>query len=77
MKVYLEPTTSSRGIMRVRDALVQYAPKDIEIVSNESDADLVVIHVYGRHDTIKAHVDALKSKGKQYAMIQYAIRSTK
>ena len=76
MKVYLEPTTSSRGIMRVRDALVQYAPKDIEIVSNESDADLVVIHVYGRRNQIKAHVDALREKGKQYTMIQYAIRST-
>ena len=76
MKVYLLPDTSSRGIMRVCDALVQYAPEGIELVEKPWDADLEIIHVYGRHDAIERRVRLLKEKKKPYAMIQYALRST-
>lgn len=77
MKVYLEPTTDSRGIMRVRDALIKYAPSNIEIVDTPSECDFAVIHVYGRHDKVQKQIEWFKENHKPYAMVQYAIRSTK
>lgn len=76
MKVYLELPTESRGIRRVRDALVKYAPPSVEVVQRPQDADLEIIHVIGRHDSVKARIDALRVKNKPYAMIQYCLRST-
>lgn len=76
MKVYLQPDTYSRGVVRVADALMQYAPPSIELVQKPWDADFEIIHVYGRHDTIERRIDMLERKRKPYAMIQYAIRST-
>lgn len=76
MKVCLEPANSSRGIMRVRDALVRYAPKNIEIVKTPDQSDLTILHVYGRHDKVKRQIKWLKEHHKAYAMVQYSIRST-
>mgnify|MGYP001592084341 CR=1 FL=1 len=76
MKIFLEPTTDSRGVMRVRDALVRYKPKNVEIVSSPSECDLAVVHVYGRHSSTEKQIASLKKAGKRYAMIQYALRST-
>lgn len=76
MKVYLKPDTDSRGITRVVDALGRYAPKGVEVVQNTEEADIEVIHVYGRHDAIEERVKRLQEKRKPYAMIQYAFRST-
>ena len=76
MKVYLQPDTYSRGIVRVCDALMQYAPEGIQLVQSPWDADFEIIHAYGRHDAIERRIDLLRRKGKPYAMIQYAIRST-
>lgn len=76
MKIYLEPETNSRGIMRVRDALEKYMPKGFETVQKAEDSDLEIIHVFGRHDAIERRVRRLQSKNKPYAMIQYCLRST-
>lgn len=76
MKVYLEPTTNSRGIMRVRNALVKYAPSWVEVVDNASHADFEIIHVYGRIKTTTDRVNGLRYLKKPYAMIQYALKST-
>lgn len=76
MKVYLTPDTKSRGIMRVVDALIQYAPPSIEIVQTPQESDFEVIHVYGRHDAVEARIEALRKAGKPYAMIQYVLRSS-
>lgn len=76
MKIYLKPDTSSRGIMRVVKALEDYAPSFVDIVQRPQDADLEVIHVYGRYEAIKQRIKRLQKVGKPYAMIQYAIRST-
>lgn len=76
MKVYLEPHTKSRGILRVRDALVRFAPKEVEVVSNENEADLVILHVFGRNTTSHNRAGRLQKQGKPYAVIQYCLRST-
>lgn len=76
MKVYLEPQTNSRGILRVRDALVRYLPPTVELVDSIENCDLAILHIYGRHTTMMHKIGWLKSKGKKYAMIQYCIRST-
>lgn len=76
MKVFIEPTTDSRGIMRVRDALERYAPGNFEIVPDIAQCDLAVLHVYGRHTTTQKTIERLKREGKAYAMIQYVIRSS-
>lgn len=75
MKVYLQPDQYSRGVVRVADALMQYAPKDIELVSDPYDADFEIIHVIGRHDANERRVEMLRRKRKPFAMIQYVLRS--
>lgn len=76
MKIYLQPDTYSRGIVRVCDALMQYAPSSVELVQNPRDADYEIIHAYGRHDAIERRIAMLERKKKPYSIIQYAIRST-
>lgn len=76
MKVYLEVGNNSRGLLRVRDALVKYAPPSIEVVHRPQDADLEILHVYGRHDAVERRINKLRARNKPYAMIQYCLRST-
>lgn len=76
MKVYLQPDTASRGILRVCDALIDYLPNHVGIASEPSEADLTVLHVWGRQESTKRKIDALKASGKQYAIIQYVLRSS-
>jgi len=75
MKVYLEPQTDSRGIMRVRDALIRYAPKEIEL-SSLGECDLAILHVFGRNTSTHETVQWLRTHEKQYAVIQYVLRSS-
>lgn len=75
MKVYLQPDQYSRGIVRVADALMQYAPRDVELVQDPYDADFEIIHVVGRHDGNARRIQLLKRKKKPFAMIQYVLRS--
>lgn len=76
MKIYLEPQTDSRGIIRVRDALVRYAPSNIELVDHPSKADLVILHVIGRNEHIGAQARWLSEHNIPYVTIQYCLRST-
>lgn len=76
MKVFLEPSTNSRGIQRVRKALVDYLPEGVELVSTIEECDFAILHIYGRHTTMMHKIGYLKSKGKGYAMIQYCLKST-
>lgn len=77
MKVYLELPLEDRALQRVYDALVKYKPKQIEITKSPSDADIVVLHVTGRHDGVEAQIELLKKHNKDYVMIQYVLRSSK
>lgn len=76
MKIYLQPDTYSRGILRVCDALVQYMPEGMELVQSPWEADFEIIHAFGRHDAIERRVSLLRRKKKPYAVVQYALRST-
>lgn len=76
MKVYLEPHSESRGLLRVRDALLRYMPEGIEIVKEQGECDLAILHVFGRHTSTQKTVQWLKDHGKKYAIIQYCLRST-
>jgi hypothetical protein len=66
----------SRGISRVINNLEKYIPKGITLSTRE-DADLIVLHVVGRNVHITAEADAILKSGKQYAVIQYAWKSTR
>lgn len=76
MKVYLEPHSDSRGLLRVRDALIRYAPASIEFVKEQGECDLAILHVFGRHTSTGKTIKWLKDHGKSYVMIQYCLRST-
>lgn len=63
--------------MRVVAALEQYAPGcDVDIVSDEAQADLVVLHAWGRHTTLQKKIARLNKQNKPYAIIQYVLRSS-
>jgi len=77
MKVYIQQQSlPSIAMKRVADALVRYAPGEcIEWVDDMYLADLVILHVIGYPETVQ-QVEALQRLGKQYAIIQYCMRST-
>lgn len=75
MKVFVPPHWS-RAIIRVADALKQYAPHTITCVDRPDQADLVVLHVIGRFDQVQRELDWGLRRGQQYALIQYVVRSS-
>jgi hypothetical protein len=73
MKLFVDPIppdAQDRAILRVAQALKTYMPQH-EYVDTDEDADMVIIHAVGR---IKSVLSRIK---KPYALIQYAIRSTR
>lgn len=81
MKAYILPNEnnpdSPHAIGRVVEALSKYAPKSVDFDTEKDEADLVVLHVVGRRDAVQKEVERLQARGQKYAVIQYAIRSTK
>jgi len=75
MNVYYD-RPDSRGISRVTDNLEKYIPKDIVLTTRE-DAELIILHVVGRNIHITAEAQEILKSGKQYAVIQYAWKSTR
>lgn len=76
MKVYIETARTDWSLMRVVKALEQYAPDAIELVPSKDKADLVVMHIIGRHDRNIRDAAGILASGRSYAIIQYALRST-
>lgn len=77
MRAYVETTREDWAICRVARRLAQHAPPSVEIVSTEAEADLVVKHIIGRRNRTLRRTGYLLDAGKEYAVIQYALRSTK
>lgn len=78
VKVYvMPPPVDSWVLKRVADALIQYAPHDIDIVSSSDGADLVVLQIIGRQDRNWGRVTRLKGRGQRYAIVQFCLRSTR
>lgn len=72
MKVFLEcEAWMSMGIKRVVKALRTFAPPGVEIVVNQSEAELVIVHAVGngqRQHWLEPQVP--------YAVVQYCLRTT-
>jgi len=77
VKAYVEIPEQARSLVRVRDALAECAPPTIEITQDRDAADLVVLHVNGRRDRSYAQAERAVKRGQKYAVIQYAVRSTR
>jgi len=75
MRVHIVQS-DSHALKRVARALVQYAPAAIEFVSVPVEAELIVLPVVGRQDRMRAVSESILSGGRQYAVIQYCLRST-
>lgn len=76
MKVYLKPPQPSRGLQRIADALMKYKLEWVEVVSDEHEADVVVIYVIGRQRQVTEQAKAIEASGRRYAVIQVCLRST-
>ena len=77
VKVYvLPPDIPSWAISRVMDALVKYAPPQLEFVSDMNKAQLIVLNVIGRRDMMMRATNRAIKRGQKYAVIQYVLKST-
>lgn len=77
MRVYVEPPdVQSRSIGRIANELKQYVPAGVECVSRIEDADLVVLHIIGRHGQNVEKARACLDRGQRYVVNQYCLRST-
>lgn len=76
MRVYLTPPQPSRGLQRIADALVRYAPPDTEIVTDLHAADTVILYAIGRNDAMVEKAHSITMRGQRYAVIQVCLRST-
>jgi len=75
MRVYVDDIGfRSFSVMRVIQAFQKYSPPEIEIVYDENDAELVLLHVYGRINRIRNRIELLKTRNKKYAIMQYTLR---
>lgn len=77
MRVCLvQPDTPSHALRRVERALVDSAPARVTLDDDASRADLLVIPVIGRHDSVARQVRTARKRGQRVALIQYCLRST-
>src|SRR3989344_953669 len=76
MRVYFETPPDDRALARINNAFTLYAPESIQIVDNRDNADLVIIHVVGRHDRVLSLAEHLANEGKKFAVLQHALRRT-
>lgn len=77
MNVYFDTHRTNWAFYRVIKALYDHPHPHIEAVEDERMADLVVYHVVGRCNHIQRYAAETTAQGKQYAIIQYALRSTR
>ena len=75
MKIYLDNPTDSIAINRVVENLEKYMTG--VRVSDKADADLIVLHVFGRNHHVLRETESILKSGKKYAIIQYAMKSTR
>ena len=75
MRVFLNAHWYSRGINRVIFELYKYLPEDFVIADDPESADLVVLHINGRHDHNLIRAQKVKDARHRYAVIQYVMKS--
>jgi len=75
MNVYVDDIGyRSYSIKRIVSAFKDYSPPTVNVVDNQEEADLILVHVYGRINRVRRRVELLKQQGKQYAVMQYTLR---
>lgn len=77
VKAYCRYRGESRPIQRVVQALEKHAPNRVQIVDNENEARLVVLHVTGRNILVRRKVETLRKAGKLCIIIQYVLRGSR
>ncbi len=77
MKVYFESRLQSRAIGRIIDAFYWIKHPKINPVADPQDADLVVFYAIGRLHHLMRAAEELLRQGKQYAIVQCSLRSTR
>lgn len=75
MKIYAE-AQPDLAIQRIVSNLKLYAPRFIDFVDKEEDADIVIIYAYGQRRGVKYHSERLLNKGKEYSIVQLCLRNT-
>lgn len=76
MKIHFLSRKKSHAAERVSSALRQYLPPGCE-ESEYQEADLIVLHVGGRNRHVTDEALRIAKAGKKYAVIQYALASTR
>lgn len=76
MKTYIETARTDWSLMRMVKALERYVPDEVELVLTKDAADLIVMHVIGRRDRSVRDAAEILASGRNYVVIQYALRST-
>lgn len=77
MKVFVKNQTDSIAIDRIENAIKKYTPSNITFEDDVNTSDLVILFINGRYDHFKRLTDDLKSKNKEYVIIQLCLKSTK
>lgn len=77
MKVYLETDPQSRTLNRIVDYLYKYLPDWVEPVTEEAQADLIILYVIGRLEHTKAKAKEIKRQGKNYSILQCVLKSSR
>jgi hypothetical protein len=77
MNIYFSYPYPSNCIHRVVTSLATYFPSGMQRVEKKEEADLVVLHVIGRHDHSLLEAQDILRRGQKYAVIQYALASTR
>jgi hypothetical protein len=80
-KVYCGiPDSMSRGVRRIADALVRYAPPNVQIVTDDAEADLVIFQVVGvqnfSDESLPQKILIAKQRGQRYAIWHLCVKST-
>lgn len=65
------PQTLGIGIHRIARALARYAPGDVELVDEPTEADMLIVHAIGH-----GSMELLNTYKGPYAMVQYCLRTT-
>lgn len=76
MKIYFGTNLNSFGISRVVESLSNHLHPNFEI-TDESNADLIVLHVTGRNEHTTFKAKKILDSGKSYAVIQYVLQSSR
>lgn len=76
MKVFAENLITNEAISRIEGALKRYAPSDVEFVTNEKEADLVIIYAFSQRRKVDKRIKWILERGQSFAIMQIAVRAT-